>query len=289
MAEREKNSKAETRARATRSTSTVGAAATPSDRVATETCPPPGPSARMTRRELLRGLGASAIVALAGCLPIGGEDVPVPSQPPTAAPDATAAALAEVTQPDCVITPRQTEGPFYFDVGQVRRDITEGKPGTPLLVALRLVEAGSCAPIRDAVVDVWHSDASGQYSGYRGQGDDGTDTSGETFLRGMQVTDVNGLVEFETIYPGWYPGRTVHIHFKIYTGERRFITSQMYFPDEVTDTVYLAEPYSARGPRSTTNENDSLIIDDPAHRDLMGHVTRNGDAYVASLTIGIVR
>ena len=134
MAEREVNAKAEMRARATRSTSTVRAAATPSDRVATETCPPPGPSARMTRRELLRGLGASAIVALAGCLPIGGEDVPVPSQPPTAAPDATAAALAEVTQPDCVITPRQTEGPFYFDVGQVRRDITEGKQGTPLLV-----------------------------------------------------------------------------------------------------------------------------------------------------------
>ena len=116
MAEREMNSKAETRTPPTRSTSTVRAAATPSDRVASDTCPPPGPSARMTRRELLRGLGASAIVALAGCLPIGLEDVPVPSQPPTAAPDATAAALAEVTQPDCEITPRQTEGPFYFDV-----------------------------------------------------------------------------------------------------------------------------------------------------------------------------
>ena len=211
------------------------------------------------------------------------------AEPPAQEPANSAAELAEVTQPTCDVTPQQTEGPYYFDVGKVRRDITEGKPGTPLLVALRLVEAGSCAPIRDAVVDIWHPDAAGQYSGYRGQGDDGTDTSGETFLRGMQISDANGLVEFETIYPGWYPGRTVHIHFKAYTDERDFVTSQMYFPDDITDVIYLAEPYSARGPRSTTNENDNILVGDPAKRALLGHVTQDGDAYVVSLTIGVVR
>ena len=87
---------------------------------------------------------------------------------------------------------------------------------TAVLVKLRLVEAGSCEPIRDAIVEIWHPDAAGQYSGYRGPGDNRADTSGETLLRGMQITDTNGNVEFVTIYPGWYPGRTVHIHFKAY-------------------------------------------------------------------------
>ncbi len=209
--------------------------------------------------------------------------------PVTQEPAAGAAAVAEVAQADCDITPQMTEGPYYFDTGQVRRDITEGRPGTPLLVAIQLVEAGSCAPIPDAVVDIWHPDAVGQYSGFRGQGDDNSDTSGESFLRGKQTTDANGLVEFETIYPGWYPGRTVHIHFKAYTDGRTFVTSQMYFPDDVSDTVFLAEPYAARGPRGTTNANDWLFNSVPANEALMGAVTQNDDGYAVSLSIGVER
>ena len=211
------------------------------------------------------------------------------SGPPAEEPPTRAAAPAEATRSACDLTPRQTEGPYYFDVGQVRRDITEGKPGTPLIVELQLVEAGSCEPIRDAVVDIWHPDAAGQYSGYRGQGDNGADTSGETFLRGMQITDANGLVEFVTVYPGWYPGRTVHIHIKAYTDQRSFVTSQMYFPDDITDIIYLAEPYSVRGPRSTRNENDGILTGDTTKRALLGQVRQNGDGYVVSLTIGVVR
>ena len=160
---------------------------------------------------------------------------------------------------------------------------------TAVLVELRLVESGSCEPIRDAVVDICHPDAAGQYSGYRGPGDDGAGTLGETFLRGMQITDANGIVEFETIYPGWYPGRTVHVHIKAYTDQRSLVTSQMYFPDDITDIVYLAEPYSARGPRSTRNENDSILMGNPANLALLGHVAQNGDGYVVSLTIGVAR
>ena len=203
----------------------------------------------------------------------------------TAAPE-TATAAAEAV---CEATPRQTEGPFYFDIGEIRREITEGKPGTPLLVALKVVEAGSCEPIRDVFVDIWHTDAAGQYSGYPGQGDDRADTSGETFLRGRQVTDAEGRVEFETIYPGWYPGRTVHIHFRAFTSEGRLIASQLYFPDEVSDAVFESEPYSARGPRRTTNTNDSVGRDDVALQALMGQLTSNGDGYVVSLTVGVVR
>ena len=215
---------------------------------------------------------------------------------PTAAPTQESAATTVVpvdaagaAGAACDVTPRQTEGPYYFDIGQVRRDIAEGRPGTPLLVALRLVETGSCEPIPDATVDIWHADAAGQYSGYRGQGDDGIDTSGQTFLRGRQITDADGLVEFETIYPGWYPGRAVHIHFKAYADGRSLVASQMYFPDDITGIVYSAEPYSTRGHQGTTNESDRILTGSPANEALLGHVTPNGAGYVVSLTVGIGR
>ena len=201
----------------------------------------------------------------------------------------TPAASTDVAQPSCDLTPSKTEGPFYFDAGMVRRDITEGKPGTPLLVSFRLVEAGSCAPIPDAFVDIWHTDAAGLYSGYRGQGDDGADTSGQTFLRGKQITDADGLAEFDTIYPGAYPGRTIHIHFKAYTDEQRLLTSQMHFPDEVTDVVLQSEPYSEHGPRSTTNESDRLVNDDSEDQALLGQVRQDGDGYHVALTIAVRR
>ena len=236
----------------------------------------------ISRRDQLRVLGVASVGVLAGCLPTGAADDSGPAQTRAQTTKPGATQVAAASQPDCVISPRQTAGPFYFDAGLVRRDITEGRPGTPLVVAFRLVHADSCQPIRDAVVDIWHADAVGQYSGYRGQGDDGSDTSGETFLRGIQVTDAEGLAEFETIYPGAYSGRTAHIHFKAYTDERSFITSQLYFPDETTDAVFTAEPYAARGARRTTNANDGIF-----RADLLAQVTPDAGGYVASLTVGV--
>ncbi len=269
------------RAELPRSRGRVKATALSSGSVETEALGSPGRNIHMTRRDLLRVLGAAGGGVLAGCVPTGATDYSAPVQSPTRT-NASPTPLASITQPDCVITPQLTAGPFYFDTDLVRRDITESKPGTPLLVEIRLVQAVSCQPIHGAVVDIWHADAIGQYSGYGGQGDDGTDTTGQTFLRGIQVTDTDGLAEFETIYPGAYAGRTVHIHFKAYTSEQRFITSQLYFPDDTTDAVYLAEPYSTRGPRRTTNANDRLFDDD-----LLGHVTPNTDGYMVSLTVGV--
>ena len=188
---------------------------------------------------------------------------------------------------DCVQTPSQTEGPFYFDTGELRRDITEGLPGTPLLVALRLVEAGSCEPVAGATVDIWHTDVLGQYSGYPGQGAEGVDTSGETFLRGKQVTNADGIAEFETIYPGWYPTRAVHIHFMAYTDAGQLVTSQLYLPDTVSETVYQAEPYAARGPHPVTNGDDGIFPGNAAGSSLIGQVTENGEGYMVALTVGV--
>lgn len=135
-----------------------------------------------------------------------------------------------------------------------------------------MVEAGSCAPIGGASVDIWHTAAYGRYSGVFGQGEDRADTAGETFLRGTQVTDGEGRVEFETIYPGWYPGRTAHIHFRAYTAEGTLVSSQLYFPDEVADVVYAGAVFVAGGQGV-----------------LMGDVVEDGEGWVVELVVRVVR
>ena len=194
------------------------------------------------------------------------------------------APASEASSTSCDITPSQTEGPYYFDTGEFRRDITEGLLGVPVLVSLRIVEAGSCAPVAGAIVDIWHTDIAGVYSGYPDQGDD---TTGETFLRGKQVTDANGIAEFETIYPGWYPTRAVHIHFMAQTDEGRLVTSQLYFPDSVSEAVYQTEPYADRGAHPVTNDDDGIFPGDTVDSSLIGQVTENAEGYMISLTVGV--
>ena len=247
----------------------------------------------LSRRELLQRMGAFAAFVLAAC---GVESQIVASPTSTVQPTVTSTAESQAQAsptaithvPDCVLTPSQGEGPFYFDADLVRRDITEGKQGVPLRVALRVVNATSCTPIRDAVVDIWQTDATGAYSGYGGQGDSReVDTTGETFMRGFQVTDSEGLAEFDSIYPGWYPGRTIHIHFKVHLDNRTVVTSQMYFPDDVTDMVFTREPYVARGRRNTTNQSDVFLRGDPEELNLLVDVLSEGTGYLASLNIGV--
>ena len=265
---------------------------------------PGGEQPKLNRRDdLLRSLGAVGSLALLGC-----RDILTPeaqtvggSVDPTAVPAATGStqppagvAVPSGSQspanpaPACVLTPRQTEGPFYFDPKQIRRNITEGRPGTPLQVALQVVEAGTCRPIQDALVDIWHADVIGVYSGYTRQGERGeVDASGETFLRGSQITAANGLVQFESIYPGWYPGRAVHIHFKVRFANQTAVTSQLYFPEEVTDRAYAAALYNQRGRGRTTNATDGLLRGTSEDQNLLAAVAAAGAGYRASLTIGI--
>ena len=182
----------------------------------------------------------------------------------------------------CVLTPEQTEGPYYIADEKVRRNITEGKRGVPLALRATVVDASTCKAIRGASVDIWHCDAAGVYSGF-GQG-----ASNRTFLRGLQRTNSNGLAVLKTIYPGWYQGRTVHIHVKVHLGGNVVHTGQLYFPDTLTDKVYRKAPYSARPGRTTRNANDSVYVNGGKNSMLSVHADGAG-GYVAAITMGVVR
>jgi protocatechuate 3,4-dioxygenase beta subunit len=188
----------------------------------------------------------------------------------------------------CVLTPQAVEGPFYFDPKLVRSDITEGKQGAPLLLILQIVEAKDCVPLQDARVDVWHADGLGLYSGYAGQ--DTGSAKGETFLRGTQFSGADGDVRFNTIYPGWYPGRTPHIHFKAFIDNRNVITGQLYFPDHITEQVYATTPpYRERKrERDTFNASDFIFVRQGG-ADTIVDLKQESGSYLASLVIGIHR
>jgi len=179
-------------------------------------------------------------------------------------------AVAGMLGPSCVVRPEQTEGPYFVDErlnrSDIRSDPTDGqvRPGTPLALTLRVsrLGAGDCQPLPGAQVDIWHCDAMGVYSDVQ---DPGFDTTGQKFLRGYQVTDPRGSVQFMTVYPGWYPGRTVHIHFKIRTApmvRRSFeFTSQLYFDESLTDHIHAQAPYSSKGYRTVKNNQDGIFLD----------------------------
>lgn len=170
---------------------------------------------------------------------------------------------AASAQPDgaCVLFPEAVEGPYYFDPKLVRSDITEGRPGVPLSLQLRIIESGSCAPIVGARVDIWHADAGGIYSGYSGQGDArNIATKGQTYLRGTQITGAEGNVTFQSVYPGWYPGRTPHIHVKVFLDQKTLVTGQIYFPDDLSARIYASRPpYNERPAADTTNSTDWIF------------------------------
>jgi protocatechuate 3,4-dioxygenase beta subunit len=187
-----------------------------------------------------------------------------------------------------VLSPQQTEGPFYLDLDLLRSDIREDRQGLRLRLALQLVDADGCLPIRDALVNVWHTDAAGAYSGFPGQ-PGGVDTTGQTFLRGYQVSDANGRVEFITIYPGWYPGRTVHVHLLVHLDASRLLTSQLYFDDALTDEVHMLPEYAARGPRNTTNRSDAIIRSGGVQSldEVILEVVPDAAGLAASMVIGV--
>jgi protocatechuate 3,4-dioxygenase beta subunit len=171
----------------------------------------------------------------------------------------------------CRVTTATVEGPYYIDKEIVRSDIRENQPGVPLELELRLVNANaSCRPIAGAVVSIWHCNAEGEYSGYLFNDPnkmpdlstvnelghvkhEGT----ERFLRGAQTTDADGKVTFRTIVPGWYTPRAVHIHVRAFLNEKTMITTQLYFPQSLINTIQSTQdPYKTRGVSIYTNEID---------------------------------
>ena len=220
---------------------------------------------RLTRRASLTGL-LGGVVALAGWKAASSGAAGGPA----------AVASGQVT---CVLTPELTEGPYYIDGEKVRRNITEGKPGAPLTLRLVVVDASTCRPIKGASVDIWHADAGGVYSGF------GAGSGNRTFMRGIQKTDAAGIATFQTVYPGWYQGRTVHIHVKVHVDGNVVHTGQLFFNDTVTDGVYRRPPYSKRPNRTTRNAADSIYVNGGSKS--VVKILKRGTGYAGTVTMGV--
>ena len=154
--------------------------------------------------------------------------------------------------PVCTLTPEAMEGPYYLPDEPRRSDIRDGRGGELLRLVLTVVDATTCDPIGNAKVDIWHADRQGNYSGF------GATAGDTTFLRGFQRSDPAGRVRFTTTYPGWYPGRTAHIHVKVHAGGDVVHTGQLYFPQRVNDRVFGQRRYQHFGTR-VTNHQDGIF------------------------------
>jgi protocatechuate 3,4-dioxygenase beta subunit len=178
-----------------------------------------------------------------------------------------------------MLTPELTEGPYYIAGEKLRRNITDGMAGAPLELRLAVVHASTCKPIAGAAVDIWHADAAGVYSGF------GAGASSRTFMRGIQRTNAQGVAIFDTVYPGWYMGRAVHIHVKVHVGGNVVHTGQLFFDDAFTDKVYKRAPYSQRPNRDTRNANDSIYVNGGSKSVLP--VKAKGSGYSGSIAMGV--
>ncbi|TRW96709.1 intradiol ring-cleavage dioxygenase [Paracoccus sp. M683] len=202
---------------------------------------------------------------------------------------AQAAAAGLISPNVCSLMPEVTEGPYYIDPELVRADIREDRVGVAMTMRLQIVDAG-CAPIEGARVDIWHCDAQGNYSGFAGQGSDAvSDTAGQTFLRGTQMADAQGLVAFQTIYPGWYSGRTTHLHFKVFLDQTNLLTGQIFLPDALSQYIYDNAPdYGGRSStRDTFNQGDGIAAQ--AGAGAYAHIAEQPDGYDAALVVGVAR
>lgn len=235
----------------------------------------------LSRREVLALVGATGLVACA------------PSALSAASPIASSAA-ATAAAPSCIVRPAVTEGPYFVDEklnrSDIRSDPSNGavKPGAAFALTFNVakVSAANCVSLANAQVDIWHCDAAGVYS-------DATDpsfnTKGQRFLRGYQVTDANGEAAFTAIYPGWYQGRAVHIHFKIRTaaanGTVSDFTSQLFFDDALNTQVFATAPYSQKGSGWMKNAQDGIYTG--GGDKLLLKPTQSGSSFAATFDIGL--
>jgi protocatechuate 3,4-dioxygenase beta subunit len=161
----------------------------------------------------------------------------------------------------CELSCSATLGPCYAETFD-RKDISEGALGLPVRLAFLVVDE-TCTPVADAEIDIWHTSPNGLYSGEDASPtctfDDPEAVAGHWF-RGVQTTDANGRADFDTCFPGWYSGRTIHIHITVRVGGTEYVTSQLVFEDALVDAIIAEQPiYSDRGPRDTTNVTDGIM------------------------------
>ncbi|WP_329598662.1 intradiol ring-cleavage dioxygenase [Streptomyces pseudovenezuelae] len=247
----------------------------------------------LARRTVLVATGATAATLAVGAAVSG---TPASRTADTADTAPVAAAVV------CTLTREMTEGPYYLDGQYVRSDITEGKTGFPLELALTVVDDDTCATISNALVEIWHCDALGEYSGYVGNNGHNEPDSG-TFLRGGVLTGTDGVARITTVYPGWYRGRCVHIHVKVhvgvtltsdgsFTGGTELHTGQLFFDETITAKVGARSPYSANTVTRTTLAQDGIYDDGGAASGLLT-LTALGSSpsagYSGTLTLGVER
>lgn len=234
----------------------------------------------ISRRQALAGLGSVSVGALiAAC---SDDDDSSALDPETQTDTGTTTDVEPKTSSgelasrfDDAATCRQsaelTEGPFYFDVDKIRSDIREDREGVKLRLGVRVRDAAACEPIPNAVVDVWHCDAEGSYA-----------EEPDTYCRGAQVTNREGIAEFTTVYPGWYPGRTVHIHAKVHLDRETVLTTQLYFDDAVSARVFVEDPYPGESNRDGFNVSDGLYS-----RDLELTLSEEREGYLGLITLDV--
>ena len=231
----------------------------------------------VTRRDMLGVFTAAVGAAFMGC----GSS---PTSPSTSS--GTSTSTGGTTSGACAATPSETAGPYPDRTGMIngatyyRQDVTEGKLGLPLTLALTVVNVNNaCSPIANATVEIWHCDAAGNYSEYG-------NSTGQTFLRGLQRSDADGKVTFNTIYPGWYQGRATHIHLEVFVNGASVKTTQIAFPESITAAVYSSGVYASRGQNPTTNSRDTVFAEG-VNDELATMSGSAASGYTASLTIGV--
>lgn len=223
----------------------------------------------MERKDFLKGLG---IIGVGSMLPFGRTKAAILKSP--------------MQSGSCVLIPQETAGPYPWNMNTnalfFRQDIREGNAGTQLNLALTVVNVNdNCNPVPNARVDIWHCDKDGNYSEYN-------NFTGQTFFRGYQITDVNGTVNFTTIYPGWYSGRVTHIHFQVFLNSVLRATSQLAFPDLLNTAVNNSSLYAAHGTNPTVNSNDNVFIDTiNTQYELLNPSLNTAGEYDASLEFGV--
>ncbi|MFJ2511925.1 intradiol ring-cleavage dioxygenase [Streptomyces griseoviridis] len=240
------------------------------------------------RRTVLIATGATA-AALA-------VTAAAPEAPTADAAHATPVAAAAV----CTLTKEMTEGPYYLDGQYVRSDVTEGKAGVPLKLNLTVVDDDTCVPLSGALVEIWHCDALGEYSGFVGNNGHSEPDDG-TFLRGGVLTTASGVANLTSVYPGWYRGRCVHIHVKVhtgvtltsdgsFTGGRELHTGQLFFDEAITTKVAAVSPYPTNTVPRTTLARDSIYDGGGAASGLLTLTALGSSAsagYTGTLTLGV--
>jgi len=256
-------------------------------------------SSALSRRTVLMAGGAAIAATSVG---LGVKDVVLAQSTP----EATAPLIEAAT---CVLTPELTEGPYYLDGELIRQNIVEDRTGIPLRLQIAIADSTSCTPIEHAAVDIWHCDSHGYYSGVSANmpGPDAdqaeiAEAARAAFLRGIQLTSADGIAEFETIYPGWYISRTIHIHLKVhldgeagktYEGGHTAHTGQLFFDDAITEQVMQMDPYAGRPDEyRTLNSDDGILAgheDEPGFMVTLTQLDENdiSAGFIGTIVIGV--